>query len=181
VEEVIEWLRFVGLLNAALWLGSCMYHVFGAAPAVSSKAVEQLLGPVNTPFFATAIQLVLDERFLTFQLVFALIACTHVLTMWLYLGQTPRRLWLGLLGGLLFLVLMQSLWLQPLIKARHATRHSIRATPQMRVAADRSFRAWHGFSNVCNLLQVIGVAVYFWRVVNPSEATRFVSAVKFRS
>jgi uncharacterized membrane protein len=169
------------LLNAALWLGSCIYHVFGAVPAASSKAVEQLLGPANVPFFSPAIRQVLDERFLAFQLVFALVACTHALAMWLYLGQAPRRAWLGLLGGLLLLVVLQSLWLQPLVKARHVTRHSIRATPQLRAAADRSFRAWQSSANLVNLIQVIGVAVYFWRVANPSEATRFVSAVKFRS
>lgn len=177
----MEWLRFFGLLNASLWLGACIYHLLGAAPVLSSDSVELLLGPVNAPFFSTAIRHVLDQRFFRFQLVFALVAWVHILAMWLYMGRTPKRAWQGLLAALVLLTLLQMFAVQPKLESTHLIRYSRQATPQMRAAAAGSFRAWHSFAILLSLLQVAGLAGYYWRVASPPEAARFVSAVKFRS
>lgn len=178
---MIEWLRFFGLLNASLWLGACIYHVCGAAPALRSPQVEQMLGPANAPYYATALGQVLDQRFFHFQLVFALIACAHVIAMWLYVGRVPKRSWQILLGTLLAITLLQSFVLQPKLRSTHLSHFSRQVPPAARSAAAKAFRAWHGLSFVLTLLQVAGLCGYYWRVANPSEATRFVSAVKFRS
>jgi hypothetical protein len=70
-------------------------------------------------------------------------------------------------------------WLQPKLKALHATKYGANTRPEIRETANRSFRAWHGVSQVVNLLLVGGLATYLWRAANPSDPTRFVSALKF--
>ena len=65
------------------------------------------------------------------------------------------------------------------MKALHAIKYGVNNRPEIRESAARSFRAWHGVSQVVNLLMVGGLAVYLWRAANPADPTRFVSAVKF--
>jgi hypothetical protein len=65
------------------------------------------------------------------------------------------------------------------MKGLHTTKYAVNTRPEIRQAADRSFRAWHGVSEVINLFMVGGLAVYLWRAANPSDPTRFVSAAKF--
>ena len=178
---MIEWLRFIGLLNASLWLGACIYHVCGAAPALSSAEVDRILGPSNAPYFAPAIAQVVDQRFFQFQLIFALLAWAHVIAVWLYVGRAPNKVWQILLGALLALSLLQAFAVQPKLRSAHLAKYSRQVAPPARATAARTFRAWHNVSFVFTLLQVGGLACYYWRVSNPSEATRFVSAVKFRS
>lgn len=179
--RVIEWLRFLGLLNASLWLGTCVYHVLGALPSLSAAANARILGTANAAYYGTAFRQLLDESFWYFNFIFALVACAHAVTMWLYLGRTPRRAWLGLLAGLILIASLEAMVLQPALRSLHLTRHSPRMPPQTRATANSSFKAWQGFSVVLMFLQFSGLAVYFWRMANPSEAPRFVSAVKFRS
>jgi len=76
-------------------------------------------------------------------------------------------------------VLLGGYGLQPKLKALHATKYSVNTRPQIREAAGKSFRTWHGVSQVVNLLMVGGLAIYLWRATNPSDPTRFVSAAKF--
>ena len=98
---------------------------------------------------------------------------------WLYLGKFPQKLQVGLLIGLCSAVLLGSYWLQPRLQALHATKYAVNNRPEIREAAGRSFRAWHGVAQVVNLFMVAGLAVYLWRAANPSDPTRFVNALKF--
>ncbi len=83
--------------------------------------------------------------------------------------------------GLCAIALLGGLWLQPKMKELHAIKYSTSAKPDVRAAADHKFRVWHGLTMSVNLLLVIGVGVYLWRVANPSDPTRFVSSIKFHS
>jgi hypothetical protein len=76
-------------------------------------------------------------------------------------------------------VLLCGYWLQPKMKTLHATKYAANNRPEIRLAADRSFKIWHGVSQVINLFVVGGLAVYLWRAANPADPTRFVSAAKF--
>ena len=96
-------------------------------------------------------------------------------------GKALQKIRLGLLLGLCLAALVGGYWLQPKLKALHAVKYGVSQRPEVRESAGRSFRAWHGVSAGVNLLMVAGLAVYLWRVANPSDETRFVSAVKFRS
>ncbi|HEY9173589.1 MAG TPA: DUF4149 domain-containing protein [Verrucomicrobiae bacterium] len=180
VASVIGFLRFVGLLNAAVWLGAAVFFTFGAGPAAFSDEMKTLLGPKNHPYFSGAIAQVLIARYFTFQLICGVIAALHLFTEWLYLGRPMRRFTGYLLVGLLLLGLAGDFGMQPKIKRLHAAKYAVNATPQSREAAARSLAAWHGVAQSVNLLMLAGLVVYVWRVANPSEATRFVPAVKLR-
>jgi hypothetical protein len=108
-----------------------------------------------------------------------MIAVVHLLAEWLYLGKHPQKLQVGLLIGLASVALIGGYWLQPKMKVLHATKYGLNHRPEIREAAGRSFRAWHGVSMMINLLMVGGLTVYLWRATNSSDPTRFVSALKF--
>jgi hypothetical protein len=143
--------------------------------------MKALLGPHNYPYFSGAIAEILIARYFNLQLICSIIAVLHLLAEWLYLGRFPQNSRLALLLGLCLAVMAGGYWLQPRMKALHSVMYAAHQPAQVRDSARRSFRAWHGVSMSVNLLVVAGLAVYLWRVANPSDETRFVSAVKFRS
>jgi hypothetical protein len=171
----------VGILNAAVWFGTAIFFTFGAGLAPFSQEMKTLLGPNNYPYFSGAIAQILIARYFHFQLACGIVAVLHLLAEWLYLGKFPRKLQVGLLIGLCAAALFGGCWLQPRLKTWHATRYGTSTRPELREAAIRSFRIWHGVSQVVNVLLVGGLAAYLWRAANPSEPTRFVSALKFTS
>ena len=168
-------------MNAAVWFGGAVFFTFGSGSAPFSQEMKTLLGANNFPYFSGAIAQILIARYFGLQAVCSIIACIHLLAEWLYLGRQPDRLRLLLVLGLCAAALLGGFWLQPRLKALHATKYSTKNTPEAREAAARSFRAWHGVSMGVNLVLVGGLAAYLWRVANSSEPARFVSAVKFRS
>ncbi len=177
---VIGFLRFLGILNAAVWFGAAVFFTFGVDPAASSQDMKDLLGAKNYPYYSGAIAQVFVSRYYYLQFACGMVALLHLLAGWLYLGKSPRRLWLGLLLGLVLLGLAGGGWLQPRLKELHSHQFT-RADKREAAAASRSFSTWHTVSNVLNLLMVGGLGIYLWRVANPPDPTRFVSAAKFRS
>jgi Domain of unknown function (DUF4149) len=169
----------VGVLNAAVWFGTAIFFSFGVGLAPFSPEMKSLLGDTNYPFFSGAIAQILIARYFHFQVVCGAVAVLHLLAEWLYLGKSARKFQVGLLIGLCLASFLGAYWLQPKLKALHATKYGANNRPEIRQAADRSFKAWHGVSQVVNLFVVTGLAVYLWRAANPSDPTRFVSAFKF--
>ena len=178
-KPVIGFLRFVGILNAAVWFGTAIFFTFGTGLAPFSAEMRNLLGPSNFPYFSGAIAQILIARYFTFQVGCVVVAVLHLFAEWLYLGKYPQKLQMALLIALAAVVLLGGYGLQPKLKALHATKYSVNTRPQIREAAGKSFRTWHGVSQVVNLLMVGGLAIYLWRATNPSDPTRFVSAAKF--
>lgn len=178
---MIGFLRFVGILNAAVWFGAAVFFTFWSGRVPFSPEMKALLGPHSYPYFSGAIAEILIARYFNLQLLCSIIAVVHLLAEWLYLGRFPQNSRLALLLGLCLAVVLGGYWLQPRMKALHAVKYAVNQPAQVRESAGRSFRAWHGVSMSVNLLVVAGLAVYLWRVANPSDETRFVSAVKFRS
>jgi hypothetical protein len=176
---VIGFLRFVGILNAAVWFGAAIFFTFGTGPAPFSPEMRQLLGPNNYPYFSGAIAEILIARYFYFQIGCALVAVLHLLAEWLYLGKYPQKLQVTLWIGLAAATLLGAYGLQPRLKTLHALKYGLNTRPEVRAAADRSFKAWHGVSQAVNLLMMGGLAVYLWRAANPTDSTRFVSAAKF--
>ena len=169
----------MGILNAAVWFGAAIFFTFGAGLAPFSQEMKTLLGPNNYPYFSGAIAQILIARYFHLQLACSIVAVLHLMAEWLYLGKFPPKVQLGLLVGLCSAALLGGYGLQPRLHALHATKYGVNTRPEIREAATRSFRAWHGMSQVVNFLAVGGLAVYLWRAANPSDSTRFVSAVKF--
>ena len=177
---MIGFLRFVGLMNAAVWFGAAFFFTFGIGPAPFSGEMKELLGQKNAPYFSGAIAQILIARYFYFQLVCGTVALLHLVGEWVYLGRTPRGIPLGLLIGLVSVGLISGHFLQPKLKALHKTKYAVDASATARETAARSFRAWHGVSQGINLLLLAGLTVYLWKIGNPSDSTRFVSTSKFR-
>jgi len=178
---VIGFLRFVGIANAAAWLGAAIFYTVCAGPAVVSADMQTLLGPRYYPYFSGAIAQIVLARYFHFHLACATIALLHLLAEWIYLGRRTRRPWLGLLAVLFGFSLLGSVWLGPKLARLHRTRHALNATQTTRDLAEKSFRLWRGVFQAVNVLMIGGVAVCLWRVANPPDELRFVSTPKFRS
>src|SRR5882724_13676160 len=161
---VIGFLRFVGLMNAAVWFGAAIFFTFGVGAAPFSKEMKELLGPKNSPYFTGAIAQILVARYFYLQLACGVVALLHLIGEWIYLGRTPRGTWLGLLIGLVAAGLVGGHLVQPKLKALHKTKYAVDASPLARETADRSFRVWHGVSQGVNLVMLAGLAIYLWRI-----------------
>jgi energy-coupling factor transporter transmembrane protein EcfT len=174
---VIGFLRFLGILNVGVWLGAAIFFTFGAGPAIFSQDVQQALQGVKNPQYSSGIiAQIIIARYFRLQMICCCVALIHVLAEWLYCGRAPRRFWLGLLIALILAGLVGDFWLQPKLKKLHTIKYSAAESQQTREAAGQSFGAWHGVSQSVNLLMLIGLATYLWRLTNPPEEGRFHSS-----
>lgn len=178
---MIGFLRFVGMLNAAVWLGAALFFMAGVTPALTSRDVHALFREQYFDYLSGALSQVVATRYFYWHTVCTIIALLHALAEWLYLGRSARRRWLGLVAGLLALGLIGNAWLVPKLAQLHRTGHAVNLGPAHREAAAKSFRSWHRVFQGMNLLIIGGVALYFWRVTSPSDPPRFVTPTKFRS
>ena len=176
-------LRFIGVTNAAIWLGSAIFFTFCVAPAVFySPEMKELFGPVFREY-AGAVAQVLLQYFYRLQYVCAGVAVVHLLAEWLYTRRSVERRRIQILGWVILLGLVGGLLLQPHLKRLHYTRSSPASTPAQKEVAAKSFARWHGVSQVINLVAMAGLLVYFWRLTsppNPEVAPRFFSENKFK-
>jgi hypothetical protein len=167
-------------MNAAVWFGAAVFFTFGMGPAAFSPEMKELLGAKNAPFFTGAIAQILVARYFHLQLACGTVALLHLVGEWVYLGRTPRGAPLGLLIGLVAIGLLGGHVLQPKLRTLHSVMYATNASPSTRDSAKRSFHIWHGVSQAINLLLLTGLAIYVWKIGNPSDSTRFVSTSKFR-
>ncbi len=183
---MIGLLRFVGLINAALWFGASAFFTFWADPTLTSGQIRDLIGHNNYPYFSPAIAQILTAVFFRLYLLCSVVAVLHLAAEWLYLGKYPQKLWLGLVIGLLLLGVVQAYALQPRLRAWHQVQFA-RPEPRdpagraARDSAARAFQAWHGVGRALDVVLVCGVGVYLWRMGNPLDPARFVPTAKFRS
>jgi len=176
---VIRFLRFVGLMNAAVWLGAAIFFTLGAGPALFSDDVKAVLGPDYLYRRGAVAQVVLRSYF-HLQLVCGIIALLHLLAEWLYMGRPARKFSLVLLTCLFAITLAGGYWVQPKLSRLHEI-HYKSTQPAERDAAGKSFSTWHGTAQAGNLLMIFGLAVYVWRVANPSDSLRFLNPMHIRS
>jgi hypothetical protein len=166
-------------MNATVWLGASVFFLVAARPAFSSLEMESLLGLKNFPYFSDAIVHIVLTRYFHLQLACSIVAVLHFLAEYLYLGRRWEKFSVGLLAVLLALSVLGSSWLGPQLHELHENRFRNPAAAE-REKAMKSFRFWTGFSQLANVLTIGGLIIYVWRVANPSDSTRFVSAGKFR-
>jgi hypothetical protein len=180
---VIGFLRFIGVSNAAIWLGAVFFTMVEVRPSLFSPEMETLLGAGNSTFFpylSGAIAQIVWLRCFEFQIVCAGIAWLHGLAEWLYLGRPSRRLSFSLLAGLLALVLSGAIIVQPRLREVQRAARQPSVHNAEREAAVKSYGSWQITSDLLNLVVIGGLLVYVWRVTNRTDATRYVSSVKFR-
>lgn len=174
---MVALLRFLGLLNAAVWFGGVIFFTFAVGPAFFSETMIQLLG---RPHAGAAAQVVL-ERYFALQQWCAGLALAHLIAEWLYLGRPLQRLTLLLLMFLFTVGIVGGQVLQPRMKVLHLRMYAVQSPPALKETAGRSFRILHGTSMALNLLVMGGVLVYLFQVSRPANNTRFASINRFRT
>ncbi len=177
---VIGFLRFVGLMNAAVWFGAAVFFAFGVGPAATSSQMRDLIGANNFPYYSQAIGNLYAGRFFYLYSVCSVVALAYLGAEWLYFGKYPPRRWLALVMALVLLGMARGYGLQPALARLKTVEHGRASRVEERQAAARAFESWSFVARAVDILLASGLAVYLWRVGNPAEPTRFVGA-KFRS
>jgi hypothetical protein len=172
---VLVFLRLVGVLNAAVWLGASVSLACAVAPAFFSSGMLRLLGLPH----AGAAQLIVTKHSFALQAICGAIALSHLVAEWLYAGKPIHRGRTYLVTVLLGLALLGGL-LQPKLQRLHLEMYGLRSTPQQRARAGGAFRSWQAAIQATNVLTILGLAIYVWQVTSVGVAPRFVSATKFR-
>jgi hypothetical protein len=168
---MLRFLRFVGLLNAAVWLGGCAFFTLAAAPAVFQPALKQLFHA----YYIGVIAQTLQERYFLFQVICGAVALVHAVVERLLRQHEPWRSPPWLLAGLWIIGLAGLLWFHPHLKALFAARY-MAPTPAEQAAARDSFRRWHGLAQGLNLLLICGLTWHLWRRADPEPDLRLRSA-----
>lgn len=174
---VIGLLRFVGLLNAAIWLGAAISFTVALGPAFFSAEMKSILPP---PYNGAAAQIIIKRYFILLYCCGG-IALLHFVLEKLYSGKVFERLTAGALVFAICLGLLGGIWLQPKLRDLHLKKYDSRSSPELRAQVDRSFKTWHGVSQTMNLAVIGGLLLYFWRTSNAGNTSRFVNTHKFRS
>jgi hypothetical protein len=81
---MIGFLRFIGVINAAVWLGTVVSYTLGANPACFSADMKTALriGPGDS-YYTGAIAQVVMSSYYHIALACAIIALLHLLAEWL--------------------------------------------------------------------------------------------------
>ena len=164
---VSGFIRFIGLLNAAVWLGASAFALIGL-PALFADESTRIL---TRPYAGFAAETVLARLFLL-QYWCGGIAAAHLLVEHFVLGRGVGRLATVALGVLIFVGLAGGLWLQPKLRGLHVAMYW--GPVGGRAAATAAFRALHGVSMGMNLLVVLGLLLYFYQLSVAVENGRFV-------
>jgi hypothetical protein len=175
---VIGFLRFIGLLNAGVWVGAAVFLILGAEPALHSNAARAYLLKSHG-YFAGALDGVIRARFLYFNLVCGGIAMTHLLAEWLYLGRPIRRISVWLVLILCALAIVNIGVFESRVGLFHEARYR-GATPAARQEAQEAYDHWRRASNTADLLMLAGLCVFLWSVARDENVLRFVGATSPR-
>jgi hypothetical protein len=175
-------LRFIGIMNAAIWLGGAVYFSFVAGRMPFSTDMNGLLGNAF-PYYSGAIAQIGISRYFHFHLFCCVIALLHLGAEWLYQERRNRKLLLWLVGAMLGLTLLGGYWLQPKLKRLHIIKHAANYAQPDKDAAAKSFKQWHALSMTMNLFMLGGLVVYTMHMTRPPEIARFVRTApgQFRS
>jgi len=187
-------LRFIGVLNAAVWLGAAVFFTFAVGPAFFSDDVKHVFKPVfkdNYLFWPGVMLQFVIGRYFYLQQICGVIALVHLVAEWFYLGRPLQWLNVTLLSGLLLIGFVGGFWFQPKLHELHLVKYGLNQQYQPaalsvaeRTEAYKSFKTWHGVSQAMNLVGLAALIVYFWRVTHPSDDLRILSATagpQFRS
>ncbi|HRZ91624.1 MAG TPA: DUF4149 domain-containing protein [Candidatus Paceibacterota bacterium] len=185
VAAVIGLMRFIGIANAAVWFGAAVFFTVAVGPAFFSTQMLTLFGgsaaDPNARYYGGAAAQVVMERYYLLQHWCGAIALLHLAWEGWYFGRSIRRLPLAVVLVLFALGLAGGYGIQPRLQRLHKTMYNVggdQTAAQMEVAR-RSFGVWHGLSQAANLVVLIGLGIYLWRVQIVPDQTRFIGPARF--
>jgi Domain of unknown function (DUF4149) len=164
-------LRYVGIINAAVWFGAGIFFAAVVLPAVFSRDLHQLFGETAYPYYSGGVALVLFRHFFVLQYVCGALAILHLLAEKLYLGRALPRFGSALVLAILGLGLVGGLWLQPRMEKYRQTMY-FGQTQEQKDSGRHSFYLWHGVSQLANLFIIGGLLVNLVRVAQPVGPAR---------
>jgi hypothetical protein len=165
---VINFLRLVGVFNAAVWFGATIFHLIGVSPALSSQEMNRIFGE----FYAAVALQMTARSFYLLQHWCGAIALVHLVAEWLYMDKPMEKFQLWLVTSLFLLGLIGGFWLQPRINQLHRAKH-METTPALQEQAADSLRVWSTVSGIFHLLVAAGLVVHVYRVTTPVTTPRF--------
>ena len=183
-------LRFLGLFNAAVWVGGSVFSSFLAAPVFFTPEIKSLTPPPVNGLVAQAML----GRYFTLHILCGIVAVVHLLLEWLYSGGGFPRRAIAIVCVLLGLALIGGKFINPKLTVGHQQKYhtKLKAESEPPVYekveykedvvqdavqdAERKFAVWHGVSQVINLAMVILLTWRFWRLANsegPDNSSNF--------
>lgn len=170
-------IRFVGVLNAAVWVGAAIFFTVAVGPAFFSAEMHSFLPPA----YAGRAAEVMITRYFLLQNWCAGVALLHVLLEYVYSGRLAEKSTVALIGTFLGISLIGGFWLEPKLHELQVIKYSPHTSPAQKAEAAATFGALHGVSQGVNLLVIVGLLCYFWRITRPLAADRFPILEKFKS
>ncbi|HWD18287.1 MAG TPA: DUF4149 domain-containing protein [Verrucomicrobiae bacterium] len=166
-------LRFAGIVNAAVWCGASVFLLVGL-PALFSPSLEALL---TKPYVGFAAEAVFQRYFILYYCCGA-VALLCLAGQWVYSGK-GSRFDAVCAAGLTCVGLLMGLGLQPRMHVWHYYKY-FGKTPEAQAHAAKMFGLWHGFSQSVNLLVIAGLVFYLWRTTRLPEAPRYGGFAKIK-
>jgi hypothetical protein len=188
--RVIAFLRFIGLMNAAVWLGAVVVYAALISPALVSSEMLDVFGGTRNPmapaYRGLAVEIVAG-KFHWIHFICSGVAAFHLLVEWLFTGKAIRTLMLYLATTMIVLGLANGLLLHHKMKELHRIRYKYQPPPptkeqvEIKAKAATMFDALQTATEVIHWIMVAGLVVYLWKTATPGEQPRFNSTRKFKS
>jgi hypothetical protein len=171
-------MRFIGVMNAAVWFGGTLFFTVAISPFFSGSELVRILSET----YSTLAGHLLADRYYALQYWCGALAVAHLLAEWVYLGRALQRLTLWALIAAFLLGFVGGLVIHPRIKHYHQHRYG-RAeafTPAQKAQGTRSYGVWTKTAFGFQVVALGCIAIYTWRMLNPPVGPRFVPTNKFR-
>jgi len=171
-------LRFIGLFNAAVWMGGSIFFSFLAGSVFFSPEVMRFTPP---PYNGLVAQAML-ERFFLLHYICGGIAIVHLFADWLEKPGTFPKKPIFYVVVLLGLALLGGKWISPKLTIWHQQKYEFQVksegpppmiepkaySNEVRQDAKLKFSIWHGVSQTVNLIMLIMLVWRFWRLSHPT-------------
>lgn len=169
---MIGFLRFVGIVNAAVWFGSTFFFTLVGGPVFFSEDAKLFFRDAF-PVWSQSLWFMSLGKYYALQQVCAFIALLHLLAEWLYTGKGLPRALVYALIGLCAVAVLGGHAIQPKLKQWHRVRYAPGYTVQQQKEAENALAVLRGFVHVTNVLAAATLLVYVWRLNSPNESPRF--------
>ena len=170
-------MRYVGIINAAIWFGGGLIFTLVVLPGVFSADVYKLFAvSPESPFYKFypgGVAEILFGRYFIVQYVCGLVALGHLFAEKLYLGRAIPRIAAAIVVAALVISFIGGAWVQPKLRGLRQTMYSQKAGAEEKAVATRSFGMWHGVSQVANLFMLVGLLAHLINVSRPEEPGRY--------
>lgn len=174
---MIGFLRFLGVTNAAIWLGTAVLYPFVLRPAFKSREMVELL-----PFmYGGAVDLILLQRFYAMLEWCGAVALIHLLVEWLYTNKPIRKSVLYLVVGLFAFSLLGGHVMTPNLRELHIIRFGVQSSEEQKEQATNGYRILERLIKATQWVTAAGTLVFVWRLTHSFEGPRFYSRTQYRS